>query len=110
MLADFDLRDPHSQVLGAKPVDLKKLSTQAVTSIITPEAVITMVAHQGESQDVADLLDSAIHYVQHGMAGGNMEDLAAYAINMDLEEIQDIITGQRAAQEEELPGANVEHN
>ena len=55
-LIDLDLKDPTMQVIGADPIDLTDIPVEPVRSLITDFAVITIVAHQGEGQEVANLL------------------------------------------------------
>lgn len=57
-LIDFDLHDPTRQVLGTDPVDLAGMPVEAVKTVFTRSATITIFAHRGEGQDVADLLQA----------------------------------------------------
>ena len=57
-LIDLDLRDPSRQVIGADPADLSGFDMEPVKSIMAPWAVITVMAHRGEGQTVADLLEA----------------------------------------------------
>ena len=56
VLIDFDFKSPEQLVIGADPEDLSAIPTEPVKSLVAPWAVITIVAHEGEGQDVADLL------------------------------------------------------
>ena len=58
VLIDFDFKSPEQLVIGADPEDLSDIATEPVKSLMAPWAVITIVAHEGEGQDVADLLDA----------------------------------------------------
>lgn len=57
-LINFDLHDPEPQVLGCDPLDLSGIPTEPVKTIAIPGALVTIYAHQGEGQDVADLLSA----------------------------------------------------
>ena len=55
-LLNIDLRDPTLQVIGGDPVDLAGIDTQPVITLATHRTSVTVLAHQGEAQDVANLL------------------------------------------------------
>ena len=55
-LIDFDIHDPTMQVIGGDPVDLSEIPHEPVRSIILERGIITIVAHNGEGQEVADFL------------------------------------------------------
>ena len=56
VLIDFDLRDPAPQVLDSHPTDLSGIPMEAVHTYFTPELTITVYAHDGDGQEVANLL------------------------------------------------------
>ena len=67
-LMDFDLHTKEHQALGSDPIDLAGIPVVAVKSLITEDRVVCIVAHQGEEQEVADLLaaaDELLGFVQH---------------------------------------------
>ena len=71
-LIDFDITRNQKQVIGGDPIDLSQIPTEPVKSFITEDSVVTIVAHQGEGQAVADLLaqnpflyDHAVLYAKH---------------------------------------------
>ena len=71
VLIDFDFKSPEQLVIGADPEDLTNIPTVPVKSVLTPWAVVTIVAHEEEGQDVADLLAAkpelvnlAAHYAE----------------------------------------------
>ena len=55
-LIDLDLSDPSQQVVGADPADLDGIPMEAVHSLMSAGAIITIMAHAGEGQTVANLL------------------------------------------------------
>ena len=55
VLIDFDLKDPHTQVLDTTPADFSAIPVQAVKTIFTDNLIIHIYAHEGQGQDVADL-------------------------------------------------------
>ena len=80
VLIDFELKSPELLVIGADPEDLSKIPTEPVKSLVAPWAVITIVAHEGEGQDVADLLAAkpelvnlAAHHAEYYFQEGIME-------------------------------------
>ena len=56
VLIDFDITSSIKQIIGADPQDLTQIPTVPVRSLITQEAIITIVAHSNDEQEVADLL------------------------------------------------------
>ena len=79
-LIDFDFRSPEQLVIGADPEDLSKITTVPVKSVLAPWAVVTIVAHEEEGQDVADLLAAkpelvqlAAHHAEYYFQEGIME-------------------------------------
>ena len=56
VLMDFDIRDPTKQVLDSRPCDLTGIPMEAVHTYFTKELTITVYAHEGDGQTVADLL------------------------------------------------------
>ena len=107
VLIDFDLNDPNQQILGAKPVDLADIPCEPVRSLIASDVVLTIVAHQGEEQDVAnllavrqDLVTTILSYGQEEVSNGTLKDLAVYAINMELEEIREIVQRSNGPEQE----------
>ena len=80
VLIDFDFKSPEQLVIGADPEDLSTIPTEPVKSLVAPWAVITIVAHEGEGQDVADLLydkpelvNLAAHHAEYYFQEGIME-------------------------------------
>ena len=72
VLIDFELKSPEELVIGADPEDLSGIPTVPVKSLMAPWAVVTIVAHEGEGQEVADLLAAkpelvnlAAHHAEH---------------------------------------------
>ena len=55
-LIDFDPLQPVKQVIGGDPIDLSDIPTEPVKSLITPWAIVTIVAHKGDGQLIADVL------------------------------------------------------
>ena len=47
-------KSPEQLVIGADPKDMTNIPTVPVKSVPTPWAVATIVAHEGEGQEVAD--------------------------------------------------------
>ena len=79
-LIDFDFRSPEQLVIGADPEDLSNIPTVPVKSVLAPWAVVTIVAHEEEGQDVADLLADkpelvqlAAHHAEYYFKEGVME-------------------------------------
>ena len=67
-------------MIGADPEDLSAIPTEPVKSLVAPWAVITIVAHEGEGQDVADLpydkpelVNLAAHHAEYCFQEGIME-------------------------------------
>ena len=56
VLMDFDLKDPTLQVLGGDPEEFAEIPAERVKSIILEDRNVTIYAHQGDGQDLADLL------------------------------------------------------
>ena len=56
VIANFDIHSRNKKVLGSDPADLSKIPRNPVKSLIRPWAVICIYAHQGQEQDIADLL------------------------------------------------------
>ena len=80
VLIDFDFRSPELLVIGGDPEDLSNIPTAPIKSLFTPWAVVTIVAHEEEAQDVANLLadqpelvQMAAHYAEHYFKEGIME-------------------------------------
>ena len=87
VLIDLDLRDPSRQVIGGNPMDFDQIPTERVHSFIAPDRVITIFAHQGEGQLVANLLEARpdikgwiMHYAEHYWPQG-VESFAMQAIS-----------------------------
>ena len=79
-LIDLDLGDPSQQLIGADPMDLSDIPMEPVKSLITPTSVITIMAHRGEGEAVAELLAArpdmsamTIHYGEHYQEQGVMD-------------------------------------
>ena len=62
-LIDFDLNDPLCQVIGSDAVVLSAMPIVPVKSMVLPWAVVTIVAHAPEVQDVADMLASRLDFI-----------------------------------------------
>ena len=80
VLIDFDFKSPEQLVIGADPEDLTNIPTVPVKSVLAPWAVVTIVAHEEEGQEVADLLAAkpelvnlAAHYAEQYFKEGIME-------------------------------------
>ena len=80
VLIDFELKSPELLVIGADPEDLSKIPTVPVKSLLMPWAVVTIVAHEEEGQEVADLLadkpelvNLAAHHAEYYFQEGIME-------------------------------------
>ena len=107
VLIDFDFKSPEQLVIGADPEDLTNIPTVPVKSVLTPWAVVTIVAHDGEGQDVADLLAAkpelvrlAAHHAEHYFQEGIME----FSLNALTDEQKSNVernTGRRLQGEEE---------
>ena len=78
-LINFDLRDPLQQVLGSDPADLSETPVEAVRSIHTTGFTLTIFAHRGEGQDVANLLAARTDLV--GMITNHAEDYTSRGID-----------------------------
>ena len=88
-LIDFDIHDPTMQVLGGDPVDLSEIPHEPVRSIILERGIITIVAHNGEGQEVADLLPAVPWLSQVIVSYGEQyrdEGIMAFAMNAMTEE------------------------
>ncbi len=88
-LIDFDIHQPVKQIIGADPIDLTNIPTESVRSMLTGDAVITIVAHQGDGQNVADFLAErpdfltvALGYAQHYLPQG-VHDFALNALSTE---------------------------
>ena len=86
-LIDFDITKNQKQVIGGDPIDLSQIPTEPVKSFITEESIVTISAHQGEGQAVADLLadnpflhDQAVYYAKHYF-DKNIMDFALNALD-----------------------------
>lgn len=80
VLIDIDLADPLGQLIAGNPADLSEIPAVPVTSIILPQAIVTILAHQGEEEMVAELLRVrpdmrgwAAHYAEHYLGEGVTE-------------------------------------
>lgn len=103
-LMDFDIKSSDLQVLGANPIDLSSIPNEPVKSLVTPWAVVTIVAHHGEEQEVADLMaedprlvQMVLHYAEHYHEQGEND----FAINaLTDEQIRNVErhTGRRIQQ------------
>ena len=94
-LIDFDPLQPVKQVIGADPINLSGIPTEPVSSLITPWAIVTITAHHGDGQLIADLLaqprapikNLVINYAEHYFQQGIMD----FALNaMSNEQIRNI--------------------
>ena len=107
VLIDFELKSPEELVIGADPEDLTNIPTVPVKSLMAPWAVVTIVAHEGEGQEVADLLAAkpelvnlAAHHAEHYFKEGIME----FSLNALTDEQKRNVqrnTGRRLRGEEE---------
>ena len=83
-LIDFDIHDPTLQVIGGDPVDLSEIPHEPVRSIILERGIITIVAHDGEGQEVADFLPAVPWLSQVIVSYGEHyrdEGIMAFAMN-----------------------------
>ena len=55
-LFDFDLSLRERTIIGADPADLSRTPMEPIHSIVSENAVITIMAHPGQEQMVADML------------------------------------------------------
>ena len=88
-LIDFDIHDPTMQVIGGDPVDLSEIPHEPVRSIILERGIITIVAHNGEGQEVADFLPAVPWLSQVIVSYGEQyrdEGIMAFAMNAMTEE------------------------
>ena len=89
-LIDFDIHDPTTlQVIGGDPVDLSEIPHEPVRSIILERGIITIVAHDGEGQKVADFLPAVPWLSQVIVSYGEQsrdEGIMAFAMNAMTEE------------------------
>ena len=81
VLVDFDLNDTTQMVLGTDPINIEELDSipqEAVKTVICDFAVVTILAHKGDGQRLADIMhnfpplvsmviDHATHYVADGV-------------------------------------------
>ena len=86
VLMNLDLRDPSPQVIGGNPLEFDDVPAQRVHSFIAPDRIITVFAHEGEGQLIANLLaarpeikDWVLHYAEHYWPQG-VESFAMQAI------------------------------
>ena len=101
-LIDFDPLQPVKQVIGGDPIDLSDIPTEPVTSITTPWAIVTIVAHKGDGKLIADVLahphsfikNLAIHYAEDYFNQGVM-DFALNALSNEQIRNIEINTGKR---------------
>lgn len=100
-LMDFDFFPPERQLMGCDPIELSGVETEPVKSVITDWAVVTILAHQGDAQEAANVLYQRpditgwiTHYAEGYFKEGVME-FAMYAYSK--EEIANIEanTGRR---------------
>ena len=88
-LIDFDIHDPTLQIIGGDPVDLSEIPHEPVRSIILERGIITIVAHDGEGQEMADFLPSVPWLSQVIVSYGEQyrdEGIMAFAMNAMTEE------------------------
>ena len=88
-LIDFDIHDPTLQVIGGDPVDLSEIPHEPVKSIIPERGIITIVAHDGEGQEVADFLPAVPWLSQVIVSYGEQyrdEGIMTFAMNAMTEE------------------------
>ena len=88
-LIDFDIHDPTLQVIGGDPLDLSEIPHEPVRSIILERGIITIVAHDGEGQKVADFLPAVPWLSQVIVSYGEQyrdEGIMAFAMNAMTEE------------------------
>ena len=88
-LIDFDIHDPTLQVIGGDPVDLSEIPHEPVKSIIPERGIITIVAHDGEGQEVADFLPAVPWFSQVIVSYGEQyrdEGIMTFAMNAMTEE------------------------
>ena len=88
-LIDFDIHDPTLQVIGGDPVDLSEIPHEPVKSIILERGIITIVAHDGEGQEVADFLPAVPWLSQVIVSYGEQyrdEGIMTFAMNAMTEE------------------------
>ena len=84
VLIDFDLRDPTQQVIDSNPADLTDIPMQAVRTLYTQTLTITIYAHEGEGQDVAQLLEVKENIIWMILTHGQMhadDGVADFTIN-----------------------------
>ena len=88
-LIDFDIHDPTLQIIGGDPVDLSEIPHEPVRSIILERGIITIVAHDGEGQEMADFLPAVPWLSQVIVSYGEQyryEGIMAFAMNPMTEE------------------------
>lgn len=89
VLFDFDIRSPSRQSLGGDPINLSGIPTEDVRSLVTTRTVVTIVAHQGDGQDLADLLHQRPYLIAVALsyAGHHREpeprDVALHALSRE---------------------------
>ena len=72
-LIDFDPYQTVKQVIGGGPMDLSDISMEPVKTLVAPWAIITIMAHEGDGQMIADMLASPLVNVT-GMVRDYAED------------------------------------
>lgn len=106
-LIDFDLSTHEQQVIGGDPVNLTGIPHAPVKTLITEKTVVTIVGHQEEAQEVADMLAANPHIVNWAAhyAEGYLEDgVMDFALNaMTKRQIRNIErhTGRRISEDDE---------
>ena len=55
-LVDFDLGDPLTQVIGGDAMDFSDMETEPVLTLLFSTHSLTIHAHKGEGQTLADLM------------------------------------------------------
>ena len=91
VLFDFGIHSPERQVLGGMLIDLSTVVTEDVRSMINDQTMITIAAHKGDGQKVADLLYQhpdlitlAVSYAQsYRNESGRPIDCALYALSSE---------------------------
>ena len=79
-LFDFDLSLQEKTIIGGDPADLSSTPMEPVLSMVSAEAVVTVMAHPGQEQRVADILgqrpdikDLVMSYASSFQADGIMD-------------------------------------
>ena len=84
VLIDFDLSDPTEQVLDSTPADLASIPMEAVRTIFTDTATVTIHAHRDEGQQVANLLAARKDIIAMVLSHGRMhqeDGVMSFTIN-----------------------------